>query len=468
MNFSATAASTLQRNGRSSLSALRKSIAWLVLGGSLGAVLMGSRAAWAQEVSEAAQVAPNKGDVAFMIMATMLVVLMTLPGLALFYGGLVRAKNMLSIFMQVFCVFCVSAVIWVVFGYSMALTDGGGLNLFIGGFEKVFLRGIETSSLAATFSDGVYIPEYLLVAFQLTFAGITPALIVGSLAERARFPAVLLFCALWMVFAYIPVAHMVWYGDGALIFDLGAIDFAGGLVVHMNAGLAGLIVAILLGPRIGFKRENFSPHSLTLTMIGASLLWVGWFGFNAGSNLEADGLAALALLNTITATAGATLAWILMERLGGKKPSALGAATGAIAGLVAITPAAGSAGPVGAILLGAASSAICYLFVTRVKERFGYDDSLDCFGVHGVGGIVGALGTAIVHASWLGGQGDETYRLGAQLSTQALSVIIVFIWCSVVTVALFFLTRGLFGFRPEADAEREGLDLTDHDERAYS
>ncbi|MEO6118704.1 MAG: ammonium transporter, partial [Methylotenera sp.] len=361
------------------------------------------------EAAAAPTPVPNKGDTAWMLIATVLVTLMAIPGLGLFYGGLVRQKNMLSILMQTFVIFSLMGVLWALYGYSVAFTGG---NPFFGGLSKAFLAGITPDSIGATFSKGVYIPELVFVAFQLTFAAITPALIVGAFAERMKFSAVLAFMVLWFTFAYLPMAHMVWYWDGpdaitdaasletvlanaGWLWAKGALDFAGGTVVHINAGVAGIVAAIMLGKRIGYGKEAMTPHSLTLTMAGAALLWVGWFGFNAGSNLEANGYAALALLNTMIATGAATLSWTFSEWLLKGKPSMLGGASGAVAGLVAITPACGFVGPMGAIAIGLLVSPLCYFFVAKVKYMFGYDDALDVFGVHAVGGIFGALATGV-------------------------------------------------------------------------
>ncbi len=372
-----------------------------------GPVFAQDEAGTAAEVPEAvAEVLPtmDKGDVAWMIVASILVLMMIVPGLALFYGGLVRAKNMLSVLMQCFVITCVMMILWVVYGYSLALNPGGALDSYIGGFSRLFLSGITTELMAATFSDGVVIPEYIFICFQMTFACITPALIVGGFAERMKFSAVLLFCVLWSTFVYMPIAHMVWYADG-LLFTMGALDFAGGTVVHINAGIAALVGCLVLGPRIGYPREAMPPHSLVMTTIGAGLLWVGWFGFNAGSNLEANAGTTLAVINTFVATAGATLGWLVVEWSGKGHPSLLGAVSGAIAGLVAVTPAAGLIGPMGAIVLGAVAGVVCYICCTSVKHAFGYDDSLDVFGIHGVGGIIGSIGTGILVSPALGGVG---------------------------------------------------------------
>ncbi|MET0428507.1 MAG: ammonium transporter [Microvirga sp.] len=412
----------------------------------------------------------NKGDTAWMLVSTVLVILMTIPGLALFYGGLVRTKNMLSLLTQVFAVFSLVTILWVLYGYSLAFTAGpGGLGAFIGGFSKAFLAGVTTESTADTFTKGVAIPELVFVAFQLTFAAITPSLIVGAFAERMKFSAILLFTGLWVTFVYFPIAHMVWFSDGYL-FKLGALDFAGGTVVHINSGVAGLVGALLIGKRIGYGRDLLAPHSLTLTYVGACLLWVGWFGFNAGSNLEATGGAALALLNTIVAPAAAGLAWMTVEAMGKGKSSLLGIASGAVAGLVAITPAAGLAGPMGSIVLGIVAGAVCYIAVTGVKNALGYDDALDVFGIHGVGGIIGALGTGIVAAPSLGGYGPggAEYSIGGQLVTQFIAVVVTLVWTGVGSLILYKITDVVVGLRVSAEAEREGLDLADHGERAYN
>ncbi|MGO4914328.1 ammonium transporter [Pseudogemmobacter sp. W21_MBD1_M6] len=406
----------------------------------------------------------DKGDVAFMMLSTILVLFMILPGLALFYGGLVRTKNMLSVLMQTTLITAMVMVIWVVFGYSMAF--GGGTSPYWGGFGKLFLAGVNMDSMAATFTEGVMIPEYVFIAFQMTFAAITPALIIGAFAERMKFSAVLLFVALWVTFAYFPIAHMVWDASG-LIFNMGALDFAGGTVVHINAGIAALIGSILVGKRVGLGKDMMAPHSMTLTMVGASILWVGWFGFNAGSNLEASGGAALAMINTFTATAGAILAWSLIEGLIRGKASMLGAASGMVAGLVAVTPAAGSVGPIGAIALGAIASGACYFFVASVKIRFGYDDSLDVFGVHGIGGIIGAVGTGIFTAPGLGGTGGDDYSIAGQTWIQIEAVAITIVWCGVVSLILYKLVDMLIGLRVPEEAERQGLDLSSHGESAY-
>jgi len=430
---------------------------------------------WAQEATEAAaeavtevveEVVPvmDKGDVAFMMIATVLVLLMTIPGLALFYGGLVRSKNMLSVLMQTTTVACMVMLMWVTFGYSV--TFGGGTSPYWGGFGKLFLSGVTADSMAATFSAGYVIPEYLFIAFQMTFAAITPALIIGAFAERIKFSAVLLFSALWVTFSYFPVAHMVWDVSG-LIFQMGAIDFAGGTVVHINAGIAALVGCIVLGKRIGYGKENMAPHSMVMTMIGASMLWVGWFGFNVGSNLEANGGATLAMINTFVATAAATLAWSAIEAVQRGKASMLGAVSGMISGLVAITPACGTVGPMGAIVLGAIAALMAYIFVTGVKNAAGYDDSLDVFGIHGVAGIVGAVLTGVFSAASLGGVKGDDYSIMGQTIIQIQSVLITIVWSAVVAYVAFKLVDLLIGLRVSADAEREGLDQTSHGEAAY-
>ncbi len=440
---------------------MRKTIPMRVLAGlALAGLSPGARA---RRAAEAAAPAVHKGDVAWMMTATLLVIFMALPGLALFYGGLVRRKNMLSVLMQVMVVFSLVSVLWAVYGYSLAF---GGEGLVIGGLDKLFLSGVTLDSLADTFSDDVKLPELVFVAFQATFAGITCALIVGSLAERVRFSAVLLFSVLWFTFSYLPIAHMVW-GAGGYLLDKGALDFAGGTVVHINAGAAGLVGAYVLGKRIGYGRENLAPHSLTLTMVGASMLWVGWFGFNAGSNLEATAGAALAFVNTLFATAAAVLAWSAGEALLKGKASMLGAASGAVAGLVAITPACGSVGPMGGIVIGAVAGFVCLWGVNGLKRLLGADDSLDVFGVHGLGGIVGALLTGVFTAPGLGGTGGEDFSIGSQLLVQAEGVAITIVWSAVVAVVAFKIVDLVMGLRVSEEAEREGLDISSHGEAAY-
>ena len=428
----------------------------------------------------------NKGDTTWMLVSAALVLMMSVPGLALFYGGLVRTKNMLSVLMQVLTIVCVASLVWVSWGYSLAFTSG---NSFIGGLSKAFLAGVSASTYAATFSNNVYIPEYAFVAFQMTFACITPALIVGAFAERVKFTPLIIFTVLWLTIVYFPMAHMVWYWAGpdfladtptdtGLLYGWGALDFAGGTVVHINAGIAGLVGCLVIGKRTGYKAEPMPPHSLTMTMIGASLLWIGWFGFNAGSNLEANGLAALAFINTFVATAAAAVAWAVIEQIIHKKPSLLGGVSGAVAGLVAITPAAGFAAPMTSILLGFAASAVCFFFVTTVKNKLGYDDTLDVFGIHCVGGIIGAIGTGIVAAPSLGGQGwfDYTqfpsvageYDMAGQVITQIKAVLVTLVLSGGVSAVLFLGLKATIGLRPSKEVEAEGLDINEHGERAYN
>jgi len=405
----------------------------------------------------------DKGDTAWMLVATLLVMLMIVPGLALFYGGLVRAKNILSVLMQVLVVASLAIVLWVAYGYSVAF-DGG--NAVIGGFGKLMLRSVNANSLVATFSPGTAIPEYVYVAFQGAFAAISCALVVGAIAERARFPAVLLFTALWFTFAYLPLAHMVWAPTGWL-FRMGALDFAGGTVVHINAGVAGLVGAYMLGPRIGFGRERLSPHSLPLTYTGAALLWVGWFGFNAGSALEANGIAALAFVNTLVAAAAAVLAWSAVEAVFRRRASMLGAASGLVAGLVAITPACGTIGVGGALCIGAMGGVAGFWGVNVLKRHLRADDSLDVFGIHGVCGIVGALLTGVFTAPVLGGTGAANYAIPHQLGVQALGAVITVSWSGLAALAALFVASRLFGLRVHHDAERQGLDISSHGESAY-
>jgi len=419
-----------------------------------------------QEIAppEAVTAAIDSGDTAWMLVSTLLVILMTIPGLALFYGGLVRAKNILSVLTQVFAGFALIALLWVGYGYSLAFAGPGegGLSAFIGDFSNVLLGATGPDAVAGS------IPELVFVCFQLTFACITSTLIVGGIAERMKFGAVMAFLALWFTFSYLPIAHMVW-AEGGLFFTMGALDFAGGTVVHINSGVAALVAAIVLGPRLGYMKEPIAPHNLVFVFIGASLLWVGWFGFNAGSALAANGTAAQAFLNTITAPAAAALAWALAERLTRGHASALGAFSGAVAGLVAITPAAGFAGTAGAIVLGAVAGLVCLWAVVTLKPKLGYDDSLDVFGIHGVGGIVGALGTAIVAAPAMGGFGAADYSIAGQLLTQALAVGVAIVWSGVVTVVALLLVKALFGGLRVSDIrESDGLDLSSHGERAYN
>ncbi|VAV99186.1 Ammonium transporter [hydrothermal vent metagenome] len=424
------------------------------------AALLSATAAKAQQVTETM----DKGDVAFMIFSTVMVLFMILPGLALFYGGLVRTKNMLSVLTQTTMITALVMVIWVIYGYSFAF--GGGDSPFWGGTGKLFLAGVTPESMAATFSDGVVIPEYVFIAFQMTFAAITPVLIIGAFAERIKFSAVMIFTLGWVTFAYFPVAHMVWDSAG-YIFNLGALDFAGGTVVHINAGVAALVGAIMIGKRKGYGRDMMAPHSMTLTLVGAGILWVGWFGFNAGSNLEANGGAGLAMINTFTAAAGAILGWAIVEGGLRGKVSLLGAASGMIAGLVAVTPAAGSVGPVGAIVLGGGTSVVTFFFVTTVKNKLGYDDSLDVFGIHGIGGIIGAIGTGIFTAPSLGGMGGDGYDMIGQTVIQAQAVGITVIWTAVVAFVLFKGIDLTIGLRVSDEDEVRGLDLSTHGEAAY-
>lgn len=427
---------------------------------------------------------PDKGDTAWMIVATVLVILMTIPGLALFYGGLVRTKNVLSVLTQVFVIFAMIGVLWVIYGYSLAFTAGGDINSFVGSLSKMFLSGVTPESVVETFSKGVVIPEYIFAMFQLTFAAITVALIVGGFAERIKFSALLVFSALWFTFSYLPIAHMVWFwggpsafGDPAgFIFGKGALDFAGGTVVHINAGIAALVGALVIGKRVGYGRESMAPHNLTMTMIGAALLWVGWFGFNVGSNLEANGVAALAMVNTLLATAAATMSWLLVEWMMKGKPSLLGAASGAVAGLVAITPACGFVGPMGALVLGLTAGVVCLWGVTGLKKMLGYDDSLDVFGIHGVGGILGAIGTGIFANPALGGLGVFDYgamqvaefSASGQIISQLWGVGVTVLWSGVVSFVLFKLVDMVMGLRVPEEAEREGLDVSSHNERGYN
>jgi Amt family ammonium transporter len=455
------------------------------------AAAVAAPAAGASAPAAAPAPVPNKGDTAWMTVATVLVILMTIPGLALFYGGLVRSKNMLSVLMQVFVVTALIYVLWTLYGYSVAFTAG---NPFMGSLDKIFLKGITPDSVAATFSKGVVIPELTFVGFQATFAAITCALIVGSFAERIKFSAVLLFCAIWFTFSYLPIAHMVWYWDGpdaitdaaslakttasgGWLWAKGALDFAGGTVVHINAGVAGLVGAYVLGKRVGYGKESLAPHSLTLTMVGAALLWVGWFGFNAGSNLEANGSAALAFMNTLVATAAATLAWIGGEALSKGKASMLGAASGAVAGLVAITPACGFVGPMGAIVIGLLAGLVCLWGVNGLKRLLGADDTLDVFGVHGVGGILGALLTGVFASPSLGGVGiydyvankvSPDYSIGGQVWIQFQAVLTTVVWSGVVAFIAYKIVDLVIGLRVTEEEEREGLDISSHGETAYN
>jgi Amt family ammonium transporter len=465
--------------------------------GAIIASLSAATAAWAQAAGpiKAPDIAAtaamvNKGDSAWMLICAALVLMMSIPGLALFYGGLVRAKNMLSVCMQVFMIVSVAGLLWCCIGYSIAFTSGGD-NHFFGGLSKAFLVGVDATTTAATFSNNVYIPELAFVVFQMTFAMITPALIVGAFAERVKFSGLMVFVVLWSIVVYYPMAHMVWYWagpdfladattDSGLLWGWGALDFAGGTVVHINAGIAGLVGCIMIGKRAGYPKEPMPPHSLVMTMIGASLLWIGWFGFNAGSNLEANGVTAVAFINTMVATCAAAVSWSLVERFHHGKASMLGAATGAVAGLVAITPAAGLGAPMTSIVLGFVVSPICYLFVASVKNKLGYDDSLDVFGVHCIGGIVGAIATGIVASPALGGQGvfdytqfpaafdPATYSIGTQVVTQIKAVLFTLVYSGVLSAVLYFIVGKTIGLRPSIEDENAGLDITSHGERAYN
>ena len=485
--------------------------------GALGASLFAATAAFAQEATEAATEAAtavaaasetataaattlikaptveqmagmvNKGDGAWMLVSSVLVLMMSIPGLALFYGGLVRSKNMLSVLMQVFMIVSVAGLVWACWGYSMSFTSGS--TPFVGGFSKLFLAGVTSGTYGATFSNNVYLPELVFVVFQMTFAMITPALIVGAFAERVKFTPLIIFVVLWLTVVYFPIAHMVWYWAGpdflpdaptdyGYLWGMGALDFAGGTVVHINAGIAGMVGCLMIGKRVGFGKEATPPHSLTMTMIGASLLWVGWFGFNAGSNLEMNGVTAVAFINTMLATCAAAVSWAIVEQIHHGKPSMLGAATGAVAGLVAITPASGFGAPMTSIMLGLLVSPICYFFVSVVKNKLKYDDTLDVFGVHCIGGIFGALATGVVADPALGGQGwidytvfpavPGTYDMAGQMLTQLKAVVVTVLWSGIGSAVLFFIVDKIFGLRPTEEAEREGLDLSEHGERAYN
>ena len=401
----------------------------------------------------------DTGDTAWMLTSTVIVLLMTLPGLALFYGGMVRKKNVLSVVTACFAIACLMSVLWMVYGYSIAFTESS-MNAYIGGFSKAMFAGVTSESLTGT------IPEWVFITFQMTFAIITPALIIGAFVERIKFSALLWFIGLWGTFVYFPVAHWVW--GGGFLGTAGVLDFAGGTVVHINAGIAALVGAIMVGKRIGYGKDLMSPHSMTLTFVGGALLWIGWFGFNAGSALTAGPVAALALVNTLVATAAAALGWLAVEWAAKGKPSMLGTVSGVIAGLVAITPAAGLVGPIGAIVLGAIGSVIAYFFCTTVKNALGYDDSLDVFGIHGVAGIVGSIGTGIFVAPVLGGVGVEDYSMMAQVWKQVVAVVIAIVWCGIGSAILFKIVDLIVGLRVTAEREREGLDLSEHGERAYN
>ncbi|PZO67161.1 MAG: ammonia channel protein [Paracoccus denitrificans] len=433
---------------------------------------------------------PDKGDTTWVMISAILVMMMTIPGLALFYGGLVRGRNVLSVLMQVFTVFCIMTILWVAFGYSLAFTgagdaaDAGFLTPFIGTFDKAFLSGVTTDSLAETFSTGVFIPELSFVIFQMAFACIAPALIVGATAERLKFGAILMFIVIWFFISYLPMAHMVWWwggpsaydAPGGFLFNHGALDFAGGTVIHINAAIAGLVAAYVAGPRLGYGRELMAPHNLTFTLLGGCLLWIGWFGFNAGSNLEANGLTAMAILNTAVATSAAALAWTCGEWAMRGHPSLLGAVSGAVAGLVGVTPAAGFVGPMGAIAIGIAAGLLCMWFVVILKSKLGVDDSLDVFGIHGVGGIVGAILTGVFAAPSLGGTGVFDYAtnavadfsMGAQLWSQLTGVVVCIIWSGVASFIAIYVTKAVIGLRVSETDERQGLDTTTHGESAYN
>jgi Amt family ammonium transporter len=416
-----------------------------------------------EAAAEAAPAVPNPGNNGFMMTATVLVLLMILPGLALFYGGLTRSKNMLSTMTQIGAAASLAMLVWVMWGYGLAFGPEG--NEYIS-WGKFFLAGVTPDSTAATFTDEV-ISEYIFISFQMTFAAITVALVLGSVVERMKFSATMVFSLVWLTIVYFPIAHMVWEARG-VFFVMGALDFAGGTVVHINAGVSALVAAYILGKRRGYPTEPMMPHSLTLTMVGTGLLWVGWFGFNAGSALEANGSAALAMINTFVATAAGGLFWMLTERVMGHKGSALGFCSGVIAGLVAVTPAAGNAGPFGAILLGGLASVICYFFVAKVKPALGYDDALDAFGIHGVGGIVGAIGTGIVFSPALGGPGGDDFEMGAQLVTQISAVAATIVISAVGTAIAMYIAKAITGLRVDEESEVNGLDISEHGERAYN
>ena len=432
---------------------------------SISLVALIATPAWAQTTAPVL----NSGDTAWVLTASLLVLMMSIPGLALFYGGLVRSKNVLSVLMQCFTIVSLITVLWLIYGYSLAFSTVGmeagviNLNSFIGGFEKAMLLGVGRDSLTMT------VPESVFIMFQLTFAAITPALIVGAFAERVRFGPLLAFTALWFTFSYLPIAHMTWAGAGGLFWDWGVVDFAGGTVVHINAGIAGLVACIMVGKRKGYPTTAMMPHNLTSTLVGASLLWVGWFGFNAGSALAANGSAGMAMLVTQIAAAAAALAWMFAEWVSHGKPSLLGVVSGAVAGLVAITPASGSCGPTGALVIGLSAGLLCFLASSRLKRKLGYDDSLDVFGVHGVGGIVGALLTGVFAHAALGGVGlAEGVSIGAQVGKQALAVLVTVVWSGAVTFIAWGLVNKISPMRIDSDGETEGLDLVLHDERGYN
>ena len=462
------------------------------------AALAAPALAFAQDAAPTITDAMDKGDNAWMLVSTLLVLLMILPGLALFYGGLVRTKNMLSMLMQIGAVTVIGMMAWIFWGYSFAFTDGGGLDSFVGGFGRLFMNGVTPASMGATFSTGVVIPELTFICFQMTFACITAALVLGGVAERMKFGAVCVFAVLWPLLSYYPLAHMVWWWSGpdavalhptdpiqsGLIWSFGALDFAGGTVVHINAGIAALVGALILGKRTGYKTEAMPPHSLTLTMTGAGLLWVGWFGFNAGSNLEANGYASLAMINTFVATAAAGFSWMLVELITHKKASALGLASGIVAGLVAVTPAAGFAGPVGSIVLGLLVSPLCIFFCTVGKNALKYADRLDAFGIHCIGGIFGAIMTGILVNPALGGAGivdyttcakdgdlstcdNAVYSFGTQVLAQVKGVCVTILWSAIASAIVFYLIKVLMGLRVSKETEEDGLDIVEHGERAY-
>jgi Amt family ammonium transporter len=432
--------------------------------GAMGASMFAATAAWAQDAATAAPVA-DPGNNAWMMTSTLLVLMMILPGLALFYGGLARSKNMLSVMTQIGAVAALTMLVWVMWGYTEAFGDGG--NGFVAGFGKAFLNGVTPASTAATFSDGVVISEYVFICFQMTFAAITVALVLGSVVERIKFSAVMVFAVVWLTIVYFPIAHMVWAGNG-YFFGLGALDFAGGTVVHINSGVSALVACLILGKRIGYPKEPMMPHSLTLTSVGTGLLWVGWFGFNAGSALEANGSAGLAMINTFLATASAGIVWMLTERTMGHKSSALGFCSGIVAGLVAVTPAAGNSGPLGAIVLGGVASIVCYFAVSKLKPALGYDDALDTFGIHGIGGMVGALGTGVVYQPLFGGPGDGSVSMGHQLGVQAFTVGATILIAAAGTAIAIYVAKAVTGLRVSPDVEVEGLDIGEHGERAYN
>jgi len=447
--------------------------------GALGASMFAATASWAavateavtDAAAEAAAAVPvelaevveevptlDTGDTAWMLVSTVLVLAMIIPGLALFYGGLLRTKNMLSMLTHVLAIACVAMLVWVTWGYSLAFSGEGA---FVGDAGKLFLAGVTPDSLSGT------IPEYVFVSFQMTFAAITAALVVGSLAERIKFNGLMVFAVIWLTIVYFPMAHMVW-ASGGYFFEMGALDFAGGTVVHINAGVSGLIGCIILGKRQGYLKEAMPPHSLTATLIGTGLLWVGWFGFNAGSALGASGTAGLAMINTFTATAAAAIAWLVAEKVSGHKSTLLGGCSGVIAGLVAITPAAGNAGPFGAIILGAVASVICYIFISGLKSKLGFDDTADVFGIHGVAGIVGSIGVAITYAPGFGGPGDADYTIGGQIGTQVFATAVAIAWAAIGSAIAFTIAKYTVGLRVSPEVENEGLDLGEHGERAYN